>query len=95
MDYNKENEQIRQRLEQLFAQAKRKCGSWANVAKELSCDYSSVARYRRKLKDNSFPALPFYFRLCRLVEDRDHHEGDSVFLLIAKSDFYRFYVKLS
>ena len=74
MNYKQENAQIRQQLEWLFNQAKCKLGSWAEVAKGMGCAYSSVARYRRNLEDYLYPSLTFYFRLCWLVEGRDHSQ---------------------
>lgn len=71
MDYKQENEQIKQRVENLFHQAKRKYGSWVKVAEKLETSYSSVARCRRNLKNYAFPSLPLYFRLCKLVEGQD------------------------
>ena len=82
MDYKQENEQIKQRVENLFHQAKRKYGSWVKVAEKLETSYSSVARCRRNLKNYAFPSLPLYFRLCKLVEGQDSKTLLTAFLLI-------------
>ena len=76
MDYEQESKEIRQYLEQLFDQAKSILGSWVEVAKRLGCDYTSVARYRRNLKENAYPSFTFYWRLCGIVEHRGHSQDD-------------------
>ena len=76
MNNDPELEQIKQRVENLFNQAKRKYGSWARVSEELGMVYSSVARCRRNLQQNAFPSLPLYFRLCKIVEGQDCLQDD-------------------
>lgn len=74
MNYEQENQQIKQCFLQLFELAKLRCGTWAEVAARLDCDYRVVARHRRHLSDpsdNSYPAFLFFWRLCKIVGDRD------------------------